>query len=220
VVYFFQVNASALYGDAIEGILPSLMHPNEILDGALLNIRSNSHASYRYSSYFHQNHGVIQELYARHGRDLNFVGAIVYPAAADDIAKKELLAEWAVKQARLVGAQGACSSYAGGGHPCVEFMLICQKCERAGIRTVQVMPESYGSPEDPGFVYFVPEAVGIVSAGRSTQPVALPALPRVIGGRQFFDLPDTPTDSLNIPYRYVLGCCTPTGQGHLRAHQY
>ena len=92
-------------------------------------------------------------------------------------------------------------------------MLICQKCERAGIRTVQVMPESYGSPGDPGFVYFVPEAVGIVSTGRSTQPVALPALPRVIGGRQFFDLPDTPTDALNIPYRYVLGSCAATGEG-------
>jgi glycine reductase len=220
VVYFFQVNCSALYGDSLEAILPSLMHPNEILDGALLNVRSNSHASYRYSSYFHQNHAVIQELHARHGKDLNFVGAIVYPAAADDIAKKELLAEWAVKQARLVGAQGACSTYAGGGHPCVEFMLICQKCERAGIRTVQVMPESYGAPGDPGFVYFVPEAVGIVSTGRSTQPVALPALPRVIGGREFFDLPDTPTDTLNIPYRYVLGSCAATGEGHLRAHQY
>src|SRR5207237_7199044 len=103
---------------------------------------------------------------------------------------------------------------------CVEFMLICQKCERAGIRTVQVMPESYGTPSDPGFVYFVPEAIGIVSTGRSTQPVALPALPRVIGGRQFFDLPDTPTDTLNIPYRYLLGSCAATRQRHLRAHQY
>ena len=140
VVYFAQVSGSTLYGERLEGRLPGLMHPNEILDGALLNDRSNSHASHRAVTYFNQNHAVIEELYARHDRDLSLVGVILYPAAADDIAQKEKLAEWAVKLARLVGAQGACSSYAGGGHPCVEFMLICQKCERAGIRTVQLMP--------------------------------------------------------------------------------
>jgi glycine reductase complex component B subunit alpha and beta len=220
VVYFAQVSGSTLYGERLEGRLPGLMHPNEILDGALLNDRSNSHASHRAVSYFNQNHAVIEELYAHHGRDLNLVGAIVYPAAADDIAQKERLAEWAVKLARLVGAQGACSSYAGGGHPCVEFMLICQKCERAGIRTIQLMPETYGTPADPGFVYFVPEAVGIVSAGRSTQPIPLPAQARVIGGRELFDLPHRPGDAITVPYRYLYGATTSTGYARLAAREY
>jgi glycine reductase len=220
VVYFLQVNGSALYGEPMEAILPSLMCPTEILDGALLNVRSNSYASVRFSTYFNQNHAVVDELCARHGRDLSFVGVVIYPGAADDIAKKELMAEWAVKQARLVGADGACSSYAGGGHPCVEYMLICQKCEQAGIRTVQVMPETYGKPADPGFVYFVPEAVGIVSTGRSTEALELPAMPRVIGGREFFDRSGAPGDSLSISYRHLLGSCTPTGYGRLTARQY
>ena len=220
VVYFLQVNGCALYGGSMESILPSLMSPTEILDGALLNIRTNSYASVRQSTYFNQNHAVVDELCARHGRDLSFVGVIIYPGAADDIAKKELMAEWAVKQARLVGADGACSSYAGGGHPCVEYMLICQKCEQAGIPTVQVMPETYGTPADPGFVYFVPEAVSIVSTGRSTHRLELPAMPRVIGGREFFDLPDAPGDRMTISYRYLLGSCTPTGHGRLTARAY
>src|SRR5579884_14265 len=220
VVYFLQVNGCALYGGPMESILPSLMAPTEILDGALLNLRSNSYASVRQSTYFNQNHAIVDELCARHGRDLSFVGVILYPGAADDIAKKELMAEWAVKQARLVGADGACSSYAGGGHPCVEYMLICQKCEQAGIRVVQVMPETYGTPADPGFVYFVPEAVSIVSNGRSTGRLKLPAMPRVIGGREFFDLPDAPAESMDISYRYLLGSCTPTGYGRLTGRQY
>jgi glycine reductase len=220
VVYFFQVNSSSLYGGGMERILPSLMHPNEILDGALVNLRTNSHASYRYSTFFHQNHAIIRELHDAHGRDLNFVGVIIYPAAADDIAKKELMSEWAVKQAQLVGAVGACSSYAGGGHPCVEFMLICQKAEAVGIRMALIMPEAYGSPVDPGFVYFVPEATSIVSAGRSTQPIALPPMPRVVGGDSYFDLPEAPTDAVKVPYRYIIGCCTATGNGRLRAHSY
>lgn len=220
VVYFFQINGVALYGLDPSAILPSLIHPCEILDGALIGIRSNSHASYRYTTYMQQNHGIIEELLRRHGVDLNFVGVILYPAAADDIAHKERLAEYAVKLARMLDIQGACSTYAGGGHPCVEFMLICQKSERAGIKTVQVMPESYGTPEDPGFVYSVPEAQAIVSTGRSTHPIDLPALPRVLGASAYFDLAGDPHAAISVPYRYILGCCVPSGSGLLVGRQY
>ena len=99
-------------------------------------------------------------------------------------------------------------------------MLICQKCERAGIRTVLVMPETYGTPDDPGFVYFVPEAERIVSTGRSTQSVELPPVQRVIGGESFFDLKGSPAEARSIPYRYLLGCGTSAGGGRLIAKQY
>src|SRR5437867_449469 len=143
VVYFFQLSGLLIYGQNVDTILPSLIHPNEILDGAVVNNLSNLHASYRYSTFDMQNHAVVRELYARHGTDLDFAGVIVYPAASDDVDEKEMLAEYAVKLARMLGAQGACNSYLGGGHPAVEFMLICQKGEAMGIKTVQIMPESY-----------------------------------------------------------------------------
>lgn len=220
VVYFYQVSGAVVYGAALEGTLPTLIHPSEILDGALVNIRSNLHASNRVSTFAHQHHGIISELYARHGRDLDFRGVIIYPAASDDINEKEILAEYAVKLARLLGADAACASYAGGGHPAVEFMLICQKCERAGIKTVLVMPEIYGTPDDPGFVYFVPEAERIVSTGRTTQAVGLPRMDRVIGGDAFFDLTGTPGDEQRVLYRYLLGCGASAGGGRLTARQY
>ena len=219
VVYFFQVDGLVIYGDSCNGILPSLIHPNEILDGALVNVVSNSHAAYRYSTFFNQNHGLVQELYAHHGQDLEFAGVIVYPAAADDMDKKQMVAECAVKLATRLGAHGVCSSYLGGGHPAVEFMLICQKCEQAGLKTVQVMPESYGGPEDPGFVYFVPEAVGIVSTGRCTERIELPAMPRVLGGQSFFDLQNAPAGPLSGTYRHLFGSCTSTGTGRVTARQ-
>jgi hypothetical protein len=125
-----------------------------------------------------------------------------------------------VKLAQELGAEAVLSSYAGGGHPCIEYMLIAQKCEQAGIKTVQVMPEAYGLPEDPGFVHFVPEAVAIVSTGRSTQEVELPAPERVIGGDRFFDLPGAPAGMLKVEYRYLYGCTTNTGNGILTAQQY
>ena len=220
VVYFYQLAGATVYGKAMDGMLPTLIHPNEILDGAVVNVRSNVHASNRTSTFANQQHGLIEELYARHGRDLDFRGVIVYPAASDDINEKELLAEYAVKLARLLGAEAACASYSGGGHPAVEFMLICRKCERAGIRTVLVMPEIYGTPDDPGFVYFVPEAERIVSTGRTTQLVELPRVERVIGGEAFFDLPDSPGDAQRLLYRYLLGCGTSAGNGRLTARTY
>jgi glycine reductase complex component B subunit alpha and beta len=220
VVYFYQLAGATVYGEAMEGMLPTVLHPNEVLDGAVVNVRSNVHASNRTSTFTNQQHGLVSELLDRHGREIDFRGVIVYPAASDDINEKELLAEYAVKLARVLGADAACASYSGGGHPAVEFMLICRKCERAGIRTTLVMPEIYGTPDDPGFVYFVPEAERIVSTGRTTQTVDLPRMERVIGGERFFDLPGTPGDAQSVLYRYLLGCGTSAGNGRLTARQY
>jgi glycine reductase len=220
VVYFYQLAGATVYGEAMEGMLPTVLHPNEVLDGAVVNVRSNVHASNRTSTFANQQHGIVSELLDRHGRDLDFRGVIVYPAASDDIDEKELLAEYAVKLARVLGADAACASYSGGGHPAVEFMLICRKCERAGIRTTLVMPEIYGTPDDPGFVYFVPEAERIVSTGRTTQTLELPRVERVIGGDRFFDLAGSPADEQTVLYRYLLGCGTSAGNGRLTARQY
>jgi sarcosine reductase len=220
VVYFYQLSGAVVYGDYLQGRLPTVIHPSEVLDGAVVNVRSNLHASGRCTTFDNQNHGIIGELYDRHGRDVDFRGVVVYPAASDDITDKEIMAEYAVKLARLLGADAALASYAGGGHPAVEFMLICRKCERAGIRTVLVMPETYGTPDDPGFVYSVPEAERIVSTGRSTQALELPPVERVIGGDAFFDLEGSPADGRSILYRYLLGCGTSAGGGRLTARQY
>lgn len=220
VVYFYQLSGSVVYGGNLDKMMPTLIHPSEVLDGAIINVRSNLHATIRASTYDNQNHAIIGELYDRHGRDVDFRGVVVYPAASDDINDKEVMAEYAVKLARLLGADAACASYAGGGHPAVEFMLICQKAERAGIRTVLVMPETYGLPDDPGFVYFVPEAERIVSTGRTTQSMELPRMERVIGGKTFFDLEGSPEDARTIPYRYLFGSGTGAGGGRLTARQF
>ena len=219
VVYFWQ-GSFCVYGQSSPEILPTLIHPNEILDGAVVNIRSNSHAGHRDSTFFNLSHAIVRDLYSRHGKDLDFAGVVIYPMASDDLATKERMAEYATKLARILGAEGAISSYAGGGHPAVEFMLICQKCEQEGIKTVLVMPEAYGTPEDPGFVYSVPEAVAITSTGRGTQKVELPAMETVLGGDSFFDLDATPWQSLHVPYRYVYGSMTNTGYAKLAAREY
>ena len=50
---------------------------------------SRRHATIRSSTYDNQHHAIIEELYDRHGRDVDFRGVVIYPAASDDINDKE-----------------------------------------------------------------------------------------------------------------------------------
>jgi glycine reductase len=120
----------------------------------------------------------------------------------------------------MLGVNGVCASSSGGGNPIVEFMLFCQKCEQAGIRTVQADPESIGAPNDPGFVFFVPEAKAIVSTGRLTQEIELPPMNKVIGGDKFFDSPLSPSDGIKVPCRYIFGCTSNIGPSRLSGREY
>src|SRR5204862_2671665 len=63
-----------LYGVHVSLPLGALLHPNEFFDGAV--VRWNR--GYVGSTYGEQNHPVLVELCRRHGRDLNFVGCIVF----------------------------------------------------------------------------------------------------------------------------------------------
>ena len=218
VAYLFQVRPF-IYGDSFEKLLPTLLHPNEVLDGALVGARK-AEASSRDVTYFYQHPSVITSLYERDGEDLQFVGVVLFPTMPYDMDAKERAAEYACKLMRMLRVDGVCASSGSGGNPWIEFMLFCQKCERAGIKTVLALPESVGAPDDPGFVHYVPEAVAIVSSGRTTQTMALPPMERVIGGHRFFDLDADPAGALDIPLRYLLGCTTNLGHGRLAGKAY
>ncbi|MCC7485732.1 MAG: hypothetical protein IT529_12195 [Burkholderiales bacterium] len=223
VVYFFQVGGMHAYGENVEkghGTFPLLLHPNEVLDGALVSTLSNVNSYHKYPTFLLQNHAVVRELHARHGVDVNFAGVIAYPRGANDVIQKHMIADQAVKIAQQLGAQGACSSYWGSGHSCVEFMYICQKCERAGIKVVQMLPEGMDSAEGPGVVYFVPEAVAVISTGRIGQGLQLPAVERVIGGTEMFPFPGAPEAEREITYRHLYACAAASGHGRLTTKEY
>ncbi len=76
-----QQKETVFYGSNIQGFMPTIVHPNEILDGALM-------FSYSAFTWFAQNHPVIHELYRRHGRDLWFAGVVLTVAPVDDCRKR------------------------------------------------------------------------------------------------------------------------------------
>jgi glycine reductase len=174
-----------LYGQHIQGIEPTLLHPNEMLDGALVN--GNYRQPGRAITYAHSDNYMIRELYRRHGIDLNFLGVVIGRGWQDTQLLKERQGWMMARVARLWGAQVAIitADVGGtGGNNTIDFMHTIKACEQLGLQTVAILQES-GNPDgsDPTLVDYVPEANALVSVGGIGwhTPVA-PAVRRVIGG--------------------------------------
>lgn len=187
VAYIDQLMSQTLmtrtfvYGQELGDSLPTLVHPNELIDGAI--VTGNYKNSQKVATYLHANKPVMMELYRRHGIDLNFVGMVINRGHRDNHALKERGAQFAAKLAVLIGAEGAVVAFEGGGNAIVDFMLTVQACEQLGIRAVAEMYEHarVGSGEFT-IVYHVPEADAIISRGGSGEVFTAPAVDRVLGG--------------------------------------
>ena len=64
--------AAVLYGVDVKKILPTVLSPLEVMDGAITSGNCVS-ACDKNSTYVHQNNPVIADMLRRHGKDFNFV---------------------------------------------------------------------------------------------------------------------------------------------------
>jgi len=218
-----DVHRTYVYGENVSGS-PTVLHPAELLDGAVVS--GNYHtASNRNVTYFMQNHPVVRELIARHGRDLDLAGVIVSRALAPLPEDKERLAQRTAVLAERLGLSGAIIAKDSAGHATVDFMHACRGLERRGIPTVLISEEFAGADgEDLSLAYYVPEATAMVSTGNRDQLVSLPAVERVVGGDEILnpDHNDTvvtgkASDAFETSLRRVLCATTQTGAGYLTA---
>ncbi|HLW59506.1 MAG TPA: glycine/sarcosine/betaine reductase component B subunit [bacterium] len=221
-----EVHGTYLYGKLVES-LPALLHPNEVLDGAVV---SGDYwiACHRVPTYYYQNDPVIRALYARDGREIAFLGVLVCRCLIPAQAEKHRQAAQTAKVARMLGAAGAVVTMSNGGHAYADQMLICQHLERAGIRTA-ISVDEYADRDGSDFplVTVVPEAVAIVSNGNQEQVVDLPAAERVIGGRDFragntyeAAFSRRPDEPLSVALRQVYCATSQSGFGRLRCVAY
>jgi glycine reductase len=186
VVYIDQIQSQGLwartflYGHALDDQLPLLLHPNEVLDGALVS-GNQVYQNHKVPTWLHANNPVVRQLYTRHGHDIDFCGVIV---SKGHFYSDEAKARSALMTARLaaqVGAAGAVISWEGGGNSIVEAMLTAQACERRGIRTSMLAYEM-GDGERGALIFSVPEADALVSTANTEAPIHLPHMARVVGG--------------------------------------
>ncbi|MGH2377946.1 MAG: glycine/sarcosine/betaine reductase component B subunit [Candidatus Limnocylindria bacterium] len=188
VVYLYQITSQGpyagtfYYGGYLDRLMPTIVHPSEVLDGALID--GNIAGPWiRTPTIVHQNNPILTGLYRDHGRDMCFAGVVLLRGHYYGMDDKFRVAQQASKLARLLGADGAILTWENAGNGIMESLYTLQECERMGIKTVFLTWEHGGAEgDDTPLQFYVPEADAIVSTGSMDAPVVLPEVARAVGG--------------------------------------
>ncbi|RCW41345.1 glycine/sarcosine/betaine reductase component B subunit [Halanaerobium sp. MA284_MarDTE_T2] len=168
------------YGWDTNRMLPTFMHPNEILDGAVIS-GSFMPSSSKWSTYDFQNFPLIKRLYKEHGKTINFLGVIMSNLNVA-LEQKERSALFVAQMAKSLGADAAVVTEEGYGNPDADYIGCIVALEDAGIKTVGVSNEATG--RDGGsqpLVTLDPKADALVSTGNVSELITLPPMETVIG---------------------------------------
>jgi glycine reductase complex component B subunit alpha and beta len=212
VAYIFQMFSHApytdtrYYGDDCTKMMPLIVHPNEILDGALSN-RNYYQMTNADPTYSYQNHPMILELYRRHGVDINFLGVILHNTP-HELTDKKRNAMMAANLAHYhLQADAVVLTKEGGGHPQIDMGITCDNCENLGLKTAILITE-FLSPDnaaDESVLFTTKNANAMVSSS-CLELITCPPVKRVIG-------------STAIPNLTNLGKVDPYGEFELTNHK-
>ncbi len=169
-----------LYGWDTNHMVPTFMHPNEVLDGALVS-GSFMPVSSKWSTYDMQNCPNIKALYKEHGKTINFLGVIMsnLNVALD---QKERAAQFVAQIATSLGADGAVVAEEGYGNPDADFVGCIVALEDAGVKTVGITNECTGRDgQSQPLVTLDEKCDAIVSCGNVSELIELPPMETVLG---------------------------------------
>lgn len=168
------------YGWNTNHLVPTLMHPNEILDGAVVS-GSFMPCSSKWSTYDIQNAPVIKRLYKEHGKSLNFLGVILSNLNVS-LEQKERSAIYVAQIAKTLGADGAIVAEEGYGNPDADFVGCIVALEDAGVKVVGLTNECTGRDGNSQPLVTLDEKLdAIVSCGNVSELIELPPMEKVIG---------------------------------------
>ena len=223
VAYVYAVLAQGLlhdnylYGVDVKKLHPTLIHPNELFDGALVSGNCVV-ACEKYTTYDHQNNPLVQELYSRHGVDLDFAGIILLPVTPV-LADKERCCSSAINIARRIGVEAIIAPEEGGGNPEADLMMLVRKAEKNNIKAViMVSPDGVDEP----LADCTPEADAVIDLGGYEHTVIAPKMDKVIGHEEALRLlagsPDEAINSdgsLNITMAVIMSSLNNSGRQKL-----
>lgn len=171
---------SLLYGEDTMHLVPTLLHPNEILDGALCS-DSLMYSSFKQYTYDYQNAPILKLLCSEHGKSINFAG--VYLDVNDTTEKmKQRASERIAVLARLTQLDAAISVALSNGHSEVDFFKTLSLLEQNGVKCVGMCMESPGHYDNPhSKVLMDATADALISTGSDHTILELPPLEHIIG---------------------------------------
>lgn len=186
VIYVYMLQSQGLlhdtyvYGVDAKKIVPTIMYPTEVFDGAVVSGNCVS-ACDKNPTYVHLNHPIIEDLYERHGKDINFLGCIITNENVY-LADKERSSNWTAKLCEYLGADAAIISEEGFGNPDADLVMNCNKITAKGIKTVLVTDEYAGRDgSSQSLADSTPKGDAVVTAGNANEVVVLPPMKKVLG---------------------------------------
>lgn len=168
------------YGWDTNRMLPTFMHPNEVLDGAMIS-GSFMPCSSKWATYDFQNFPMIKRMYQEHGKTVNFLGVIMsnLNVALD---QKERAAIFVAQMAKSLGADSAIVIEEGYGNPDADFTGCIVALENAGVKTVGLSNECTGRDgASQPLVSMDEKEDAIVSCGNVSSLIFLPPMDVVLG---------------------------------------
>ena len=186
VVYVYMLQTQGLlhdtyvYGVDAKKIIPTFLYPTEVFDGAVVSGNCVS-ACDKNPSYVHMNHPIIEDLYERHGKDINFLGCVITNENVY-LADKERSSNMTAKLVEFLGAEAVIISEEGFGNPDADLVMNCNKISAKGIKTVLVTDEYAGQDGcSQSLADSTPKGDAVVTGGNANEVIVLPKMDRVIG---------------------------------------
>lgn len=226
-VYMLQTQGllhdTYVYGVDAKQIVPTILYPTEVMDGAILSGNCVS-ACDKNPSYVHLNNGVIEELYAQHGKEINFLGVIITNENVY-LMDKERSSNWTAKLCKYLGADAAIVSQEGFGNPDTDLIMNCKKIEGQGVKTVIVTDEYAGRDGASQSLADADVAANaVVTGGNANQVIVLPKMDKVIGTLNYIDTIAGGFDgslaedgTITVEIQAITGATNETGYGYLTA---
>lgn len=174
------------YGVDAKQIVPTVMYPTEIFDGAIVSGNCVAPCD-KVTTYHHLHNPVIEDLYARHGKDLNFMGVILTNENVF-LADKERHSDMVAKLADWMGLDGVLITEEGYGNPDTDLMMNCRKVERNGVKVVLITDEFPGKDgKSQSLADTCKEATALASCGQGNATLHFPAMDKVIGTMDYIE---------------------------------
>ena len=169
-----------VYGVDAKKIVPTILSPTEIMDGAIVSGNCVS-ACDKNPTYVHLNNPVVHDLFEQHGKTLNFVCQIITNENVY-LADKQRSSDWTAKLCKMLDLDGVIVSQEGFGNPDTDLIMNCKKIEAEGVKTVIITDEYAGRDGKSQSLADADQAAdAVVTGGNANQVVILPKLDKVIG---------------------------------------
>jgi glycine reductase complex component B subunit alpha and beta len=169
-----------VYGVDAKQIIPTLIGPTELMDGAIISGNCVS-ACDKNTTYHHLNNPVIQDLFKEHGKTLNFAGMMITNENVY-LADKERSSDRTAELCEYLGLDGVIISQEGFGNPDTDLIMNCKKIEAKGIKTVIITDEYAGQDGASQSLADADAAAdAVVTGGNANMVIHLPAMDKIIG---------------------------------------